>query len=156
MEPINIRPARRSDMTAVHALIVELAVYEKEPDAVETTVADLEEHGFGENPRFDCLVAEVAGEVIGFALFYTGFSTWKGPTVYLEDFLVTNSWRRKGVGDLLFQAVKAEATRRGVRRMDWQVLEWNEPAVKFYQKHGATLDPIWWNGRFFEADLKGQ
>ena len=151
---IAVRKATVDDMSAVHALIVELAVYEKEPEAVETTVADLQTDGFGPDAKFDCMVAEDQGVVIGFALFYTGYSTWKGRTLYLEDFLVTQTYRRKGVGALLFEAVMKEAKDRGVRRMDWQVLDWNEPAIRFYQKYEALLDPEWRNGRFSENQLK--
>jgi len=151
---ICIRPGTAADVPAVHALIVELAVYEREPDAVINTPEEMVRDGYGERPLFETIVAEVEGRVVGFALFYTAYSTWKGPVLYLEDFLVTESWRRKGVGELLFTAVKAEASKRGVRRMDWQVLDWNEPAINFYKKAGAMLDPEWINARFAEEDLK--
>lgn len=154
MENVIIRNATAEDMTAVHALIVELAVYEKEPDAVETTVEELTRDGFGAHPKFECFVAEDGERVIGFALTYTNYSTWKGASMYLEDLCVSEAYRGKGIGGLLFERVIKEAQDRGVRRMDWQVLDWNEPAIGFYKKYGATLDPGWLNGRFFEEDLK--
>ena len=149
-----IRPAKKSDMPAVHALVKELAVYEKAPDEVATTPQEFMEDGFGERPWFDCIVAELHdGAIIGFALFFTNYSTWKGKCLYLEDFIVTEQYRGIGAGKALFEAVVEEAKRRKVRRMDWQVLDWNEPAINFYEKMGATLDPEWVNGRFFEKDL---
>jgi GNAT superfamily N-acetyltransferase len=151
--PVEIRIALREDMSQVLNLIKELAVYEKAPNEVINSTKNLEEDGFGENKIFDCFVAELNGVIVGFALFYTGYSTWKGRTLYLEDILVTASERGKGIGAMLFEAVKSEAIKRGVKRMDWQVLEWNEPAIQFYKKYNATLDAEWINGRFFENDL---
>ncbi|MDA8978994.1 GNAT family N-acetyltransferase [bacterium] len=142
-----VRPGRREDCAAVHALIVELAVYEREPDAVVVTVADLEADGFGPNAIFDLFVAEEAGEVIGMALVYEKYSTWKGRCLYLEDFVVTASRRGEGIGQTLFTAVHSLAVSRGVRRLEWQVLEWNKPAIAFYRKIGAELDGEWLNGR---------
>ncbi len=142
-------------MPAVHALVCELAAYEKAPYEVATTPQEFIEDGFGSHPWFSCLVAELDnGTIIGFALFYTNYSTWKGKCLYLEDFIVTQAYRGKGAGKELFQAVVNEAKRRKVRRMDWQVLEWNEPAIRFYKKMGATLDAEWINGRFFTQDLQ--
>ena len=137
-------------MPAVHQLVKELAIYEKAPDAVLTTPEEFVSDGFGERPWFDCLVAELDnGKIIGFALFYTNYSTWKGKCLYLEDFIVNEDYRGIGAGKALFEAVVAEAKRRKVRRMDWQVLDWNEPAIRFYKKYGALLDPEWLNGRLF-------
>lgn len=144
-----IRKATAEDASLIHQLICELAVYEKAGNEVKTTPEELLRDGFGKNPVFECLVAELENEIIGFALYFTGYSTWKGKTLYLEDFLVTESQRGQGVGKLLFDAVIAEAKRRKVRRMDWQVLDWNEPAINFYKKYGAALDPEWLNGRFY-------
>lgn len=144
---ISIRKAERKDVPALLTLVRELATYENCPDEVEVTIEEMESAGFGENKVFDAFVADENGEVIGMAIFYTGYSTWKGKTLYLEDFLVTEKWRRKGVGELLFNRVVEEAKKRGVRRMDWQVLDWNEPAINFYKKYECKLDPEWINGR---------
>ena len=102
---VQIRWANKEDMSAVHALIVELAVYEKEPKEVETTIKELQADGFGPEPKFECLVLEKEEKVIGFALLYTAYSTWKGKALYLEDFLVTESERGKGYGKLIFDKV---------------------------------------------------
>lgn len=139
---VNIRSATRADMKAVHGLITELAVYEKEPEAVIISAEDLEHHGFEEN-RFDCFVAEESGTVIGMALFYERYSTWKGPTIHLEDLYIQPQHRGKGTGRLLFDRVVHEAKRRHAGRMEWTVLEWNEPAINFYKTYNASLDPEW-------------
>jgi GNAT superfamily N-acetyltransferase len=144
---IKIRTAVKSDMPVVLELIKDLAVYEKEPEAVITTVKQLEEDGFGAHKVFDCVVAENESGVVGFALYYTGYSTWKGKTLYLEDFLVKKDCRGLGIGKLLFEYVVTEAKNRGVKRMDWQVLEWNKLAIDFYKRNNADLDPEWLNGR---------
>lgn len=149
MENVVLRPAMPRDMEAVHALITELAVYEKEPDAVTNTVEGLVEDGFGNKPKFGCVVAELDGEVVGFALFYTSYSTWKGPCLYLEDFLVTEKHRRKGIGKMLFDRVYELAEQRGVKRFEWQVLDWNEPAINFYKKYKTDFDENWINCKIF-------
>jgi GNAT superfamily N-acetyltransferase len=149
-QTIIVRNSKPEDMPSVLELIKELAHYEKAPNEVINTSDNLIADGFGEGKIFDCLVAENQNNVIvGFALFFIGYSTWKGKTLYLEDILVTESYRKQGIGEKLFLAVKAEAEKRGVKRMDWQVLDWNEPAIRFYKKHRAHLDPEWINGRFF-------
>ena len=144
---INIREARPTDMNAVHALITELAIYEKAEDQMVNTVNQLIEDGFGKKPLFDCIVAEIDKNVVGFALFYTSYSTWKGACLYLEDFLVTEKLRGQGVGKLLFDKVYQIAKTRKVGRFEWQVLDWNEPAINFYKKYNAILDPEWLNGK---------
>lgn len=154
MPEINIRKATAQDMPAIHSLIVELAIYEKEPDAVEVTVEQLTEDGFGKKPVFEAIVAEGDGEVVGFALYYTSYSTWKGRCLYLEDFLVSEAFRGKGIGALLFERLIAIAKETGANRMDWQVLDWNEPALNFYRKYNALLDPEWTNGRFSREELQ--
>ena len=149
-----LRPATAADAPALHALIVELAVYEREPDAVEVTPEDLEKDGFGERPGFGAFVVEdEANGVFGMALYYEKYSTWKGRCLYLEDLVVTESERGRGAGLALFKAVAAEAATQGCRRMEWQVLEWNEPSIAFYRGLGAELDPTWWNGRLTGATL---
>lgn len=146
-EIAKIREANQKDMVSVHSLINELAIYEKAADQVTNTVEQLVQDGFGPNSLFDCIVAEINGEVIGFALFYTSYSTWKGACLYLEDFLVTESFRGQGVGRLLFDEVYHIAEKRQVGRFEWQVLDWNEPAINFYKKYNAILDPEWLNGK---------
>lgn len=146
---IKIREAVESDMEAVHGLIVELAVYEKEPDGVINTVENLKKDGFGPDKIFDCNVAEVDGKIVGFVLMYTSYSTWKGRCLYLEDFYVQEAYRGTGIGKKLFQLVVDEAIKRKAPRLDWQVLAWNEPAIKFYEKNNAIIDKEWYNGRMF-------
>ena len=129
------------------ALIQELATYERAPDAVTNTLADMERDGFGPNPIFSFFVLEnEVGAIVGLALFYTAYSTWKGRMLYLEDLVVTEAARRGGHGQQLFEAVVQEARAVGAKRLKWQVLEWNELAINFYKKLGATLDPEWLNG----------
>lgn len=150
MSNIRIRKATATDMKDVLALIHELAIYENAPNEVINTEAQLIEDGFGNQKAFDCLVAiSSKGETVGMALFYTGYSTWKGKTLYLEDFLVKQAFRKEGIGQQLFEAVVSEAKKRKVKRMDWQVLDWNEPAINFYKKNNALLDSEWINGRLF-------
>lgn len=146
---MKIRPAQPGDEKAIHALIVELAIYEREPDAVINTPEQLF-HDLFEDSICEALVVENAkGEIVGFALYYTSYSTWKGRCLYLEDFYVLPDFRRGGIGHELFQAVVEIAKERKVKRMDWQVLEWNEPALSFYKKQNAFLDSEWINGRLF-------
>ena len=143
-----IRAAKRGDEIGIHALICELAAYELEPDAVVNTIEDLGMHLF-EEQICSALVAEENNQIVGFALWYTSYSTWKGKCLYLEDFYVLPEFRKTGIGNQLFDEVVAIAKASGVRRMDWQVLEWNELALSFYRKKEAMLDPEWINGRLF-------
>ncbi|MDC0339411.1 GNAT family N-acetyltransferase [Flavobacteriales bacterium] len=151
---ITIRQSQKEDMPKVLEYIQELATYEKAPDEMENTVEDLEKNGFGDHKVFDCIVAEIENNIVGFALYYTGYSTWKGRTLYLEDFLVSEDYRGKGIGKLLFNQVILEAKKRNVKRMDWQVIDWNKPAINFYNKYNARLDGEWINGRLFEEDIR--
>lgn len=145
---MTIRTAHRGDEFAIMELIQALALYEKAPDEVVNTAEDLGVHLFDEK-ICDALVVEEDGKIVGFALYYTNYSTWKGKCLYLEDFFILPEYRRSGIGSQLFDKVVEIAKERGVKRMDWQVLEWNEPAINFYQKKKAVLDPEWINGRFF-------
>ncbi len=147
MNPI-IRKAKRSDVAAIFALIQELALYEKAPEQVTNTADQLAIDLF-EKYRCEAIVAEKENQVVGFALYYTSYSTWKGACLYLEDFYVIESERQHGIGQLLFDSVLKTAKDRKVQRMDWQVLTWNEPAIRFYEKQNAILDPEWLNGRLF-------
>jgi GNAT superfamily N-acetyltransferase len=147
---ITIREARKEDCPRLLELVRELAEYEKAPQEVTVTLSHFEEAGFGEKPVWKAFVA-VAQEqgkpfIAGFALYYIRFSTWKGSRMYLEDIVVTDSWRGKGIGKLLFDRLIAEAREKQFNGMAWQVLEWNEPAINFYKKYGARFDPEWWNG----------
>jgi GNAT superfamily N-acetyltransferase len=150
----HLRPAGPSDVAKIHALIVELAVYELEPNAVEVTIEDLLDDGHGSNPAYAAFVVEDEEHgVFGMALYYHKYSTWKGRCLYLEDLIVTERQRGRGAGLALFEAVAAEAARRGCRRMEWQVLEWNEPSIEFYKGLGAELDATWLNGRLTGDNL---
>lgn len=142
---IIIRRAVKSDCARLLELIQELADYEKAPDEVTVTLSHFEESGFGPNPVWWGFVAEVNGLVIGMALYYVRYSTWKGQRMYLEDILVTESMRGKKVGSLLFDALIVEAKEKNFTGMNWQVLEWNEPAIHFYKKYNASFDPEWIN-----------
>jgi GNAT superfamily N-acetyltransferase len=138
-----IRKGEKKDMKAVLELIQELATFEKEPDAVVVTVADLERDGFGDNPMFYTFVAEFDGDVVGVALYYYRYSTWKGRTIHLEDLIVKEKMRGSGLGFALFAEIIAQAKRDKVRRIEWNVLDWNTPAIDFYIKSGAKVLDDW-------------
>ena len=142
---ITIRKAVRTDCARMMELIHELAVYEKAPDEVTVSLTHFEESGFGANPVWWAFVAEVQGVVIGMALYYVRYSTWKGQRMYLEDILVTETMRGQKIGSLLFDALIIEAKEKGFNGMNWQVLDWNEPAINFYKKYKANFDPEWVN-----------
>lgn len=138
-----IRKAHENDMERVHELIHELAVFEKEPEAVEVTVDDLKQAGFSTPKQMTCFVAEYKGKVEGIALVYDRFSTWKGRVIHLEDLIVNRDMRGKGFGTKLLDAVVAYAHEQAVRRVSWEVLDWNEPAIKFYESKGANVMRDW-------------
>ncbi len=140
---MEIRKGEKKDMAAVLELIKELAVFEKEPDAVEINIADLERDGFGQTPLFWTFVAEVENTIVGIALYYYRFSTWKGKTIHLEDLIVTENMRGKGIGEALYRRVMQQAQEDKVKRVEWAVLDWNTPAVEFYKKTGATVFDEW-------------
>lgn len=147
-----IRKATKNDMPSVLELIQELATFEKEPDAVVVTVDDLVRDGFSENPLFQCFVAEVDGEIIGMALYYYRFSTWKGKTIHLEDLIVKESKRGTGAGFALYKEIIKQGKAENVRRIEWNVLDWNTPAIDFYEKSGAKVLGDW---RVVHMDDKG-
>ncbi len=140
---LQIRDAKKEDMTQVHSLIKELAIFEKEPDAVEVTIKDLENDGFGETPQFHCFVAEVDAKIKGIALIYNRYSTWKGRAIHLEDLIVSEKMRGHGLGTKLLDEVIKYGHKKGVRRINWEVLDWNEPAIEFYEKNGANVMRDW-------------
>ena len=150
---MNIRKGRVEDMPRVLELIQELATFEKQPDAVQVTVSDLERDGFGSNPLFQILVAELDGEIPGIALFYNRYSTWKGKTIHLEDLIVSEKYRGSGIGMKLYEAVMAEAKSQNVRRVEWNVLDWNTPAISFYEKTGAVVFKDWLVAQMDEKGL---
>ena len=138
-----IRKAVREDMAFVLELINELATFEKEPQAVELKIQDLESAGFGEYPQFNCFVAETNGVIVGMALIYMRFSTWKGAVLHLEDLIVTAKMRGSGVGTALLDVVVNFGYDKGVKRISWEVLDWNEPAIIFYENKGANVKRDW-------------
>lgn len=140
---MKIRSAQKSDMQGVLNLIMELAHFEKEPEAVEIGLSDLQKDGFGSQPKFHCFIAEEHAEIVGIALVYMRYSTWKGPALHLEDLIVTEKARGKGVGTKLLDEVVTYAKRLGVRRLGWEVLDWNTPAIEFYKSKGAKVLTDW-------------
>ena len=153
-EVFTVRKGTKNDVKAVHELIVELAIYERAEQEVSNTVDQLLRDGFGEDPVYELLVAETEGKVVGMALWYTKYSTWKGKCGYLEDLVVQADLRGRGIGKALFLEVAKACARRGYGRMEWQVLDWNEPAIGFYRSLGAGLDPEWLNGKLTKDELQ--
>jgi GNAT superfamily N-acetyltransferase len=145
MMDISIRRAAKADCPRLLELIEELALYEKAPEEVTVTLEHFTESGFGPNPVWWAFVAEAEGEVKGFALYYIRYSTWKGQRMYLEDILVTENFRGKGLGKLLFERLIEEAKEKKLSGIVWQVLEWNEPAINFYKKFNADFGFEWVN-----------
>ena len=140
---MSIRKATPNDMPQVLELIQELAVFEKEPEAVVITAADLVRDGFSENPLFHCFVAEIDQKIIGIALYYYRYSTWKGKTLHLEDLIVKESQRGTGIGFQLYSEIIRQGQRDQVRRIEWAGLDWNTPAIDFYKKTGAKVLSEW-------------
>ena len=145
----NIRPAVEADMTAIHALVHELAVYERAPEAHTATVEDyVRDFNAG---IFEAHVVEdtEAGTIVGMIFYYMAYSTWKGRMLYLEDFVVTEKYRQYGIGQMLFETFLDIARQKECRLVKWQVLDWNEPAIKFYRKNDAIIEADWYNGKIF-------
>lgn len=142
---IHIRSARKEDCPRLLELVQELALYEKAPDEVTVSLAHFEESGFGPKPVWWAFVAEQNQVILGFALYYIRYSTWKGQRMYLEDIIVTESARGQGIGKMLMDQLITEAREKKLNGIVWQVLEWNEPAIRFYKKYQASFDAEWIN-----------
>ena len=151
---IVVRESTLNDMPQVLELIKELAVFEKSPNAVEVTVETLVKEGFGEHPLFTCFVAEVANDIVGMALVYYRFSTWKGRSIQLEDLIVNEKMRGTGIGKELYTRVIQFAAEKKVKRIEWAVLDWNVDAIKFYERSGAKVMKDWYITHMEEAGIK--
>ena len=141
-----IRKANASDIPSMMKLIIELAIYERAPSEVSNTEQMMLADGFGDNPVYHAFVAEIKGNIIGFAITYYRYSTWKGRCLYLEDLIVTENYRNKGIGQELFDYCLSFGKEKSCKKMIWQVLDWNQPAINFYNKNNAQLDNGWING----------
>lgn len=150
---INIRDAEEKDCIRLLELINELAIYEKAPEEVTVTLEEFIAAGFGEQKVWKAFVAEADERIVGFALYYTRYSTWKGCRLYLEDFIVTEEYRGMGIGKLLFENVVKEAKKGNFNGMVWQVLDWNTPAINFYNKYAAQLEEGWLNASFSKEQI---
>ncbi len=151
---ISIRLATKNDMPRVLELIKELAEFEKEPEAVEITVTDLLNEGFNATPAFKCFIGEVNSKIEGMALVYKRYSTWKGPVLHLEDLIVNKQMRGSGLGTALLDEVVKYASKLKVKRVSWEVLDWNEPAIEFYEKKGAKVMRDWDVAQLDETGIK--
>lgn len=154
---VSVRRGRKSDLPEVLTLIKELALYEKAPQEVTLTLEEFEKNYEAEHPLFHFFIAEKlareTNKIVGIALYYYGYSTWKGKRMYLDDIVVTEKMRGKGIGKLLFDKIVEEAKKNKVKQVMWQVLEWNKPAINFYKKYNAILDPEWITGKLNEEQL---
>jgi len=151
---LTIRKGLPADIPQVLALIRELAEYERAAGEVEVSEQELLEDGFGHDSAYGLFVAEAEKDIVGIALYYEKYSTWKGRCLFLEDLVVRESFRSMGIGSRLFDKVVEVAKEKNYRRLEWQVLEWNEPAIAFYRKKGAILDPEWINGKLTYSQLQ--
>tara|TARA_B100000809_G_scaffold54856_1_gene50642 strand:- start:1094 stop:1549 length:456 start_codon:yes stop_codon:yes gene_type:complete len=143
----SIRKATKTDLPEVLSLVKELALYENAPEEVTITLKELENDGFGEHPLYWILLAENEDGIMGMSFYYIRYSTWKGKTLYLEDLVVKEEFRGKKIGEALFEATINAAKEMNAKLMTWQVLDWNEPAINFYKKFNAEMDPEWINGK---------
>jgi GNAT superfamily N-acetyltransferase len=151
---INIRSGAKEDLPRVLELIKELALFEKASDQVSNTVERMEQDGFGAHPVYGFFVAEDGQEIVGLSLYYFRYSTWKGKRLYLEDIIVTENQRGRGLGKLLFERTMKFALEQGCSGMMWQVLNWNKPAIDFYKKYNARLDDEWLNGHLEAKEME--
>jgi GNAT superfamily N-acetyltransferase len=150
---VTIREAVATDCERIMQLIQELADFERAPDEVTVTLEEFSKAGFGATPVWKAFVAEVNGHIEGFALYYIRYSTWKGCRLYLEDLLVTEQMRSKGLGKKLFERILLEAQEKGFNGINWQVLDWNEPAINFYKKYNSNIESEWLNGSLSKDQL---
>jgi len=148
-----LRVARKEDCPRLLELIHELALFERAPDEVTVSLGEFEDAGFGNKPVWKAFVAEVDGFIAGFALYYVRYSTWKGRRIYLEDLIVTEQMRGKGLGKLLFDRIIQEVEELNFSGMMWQVLDWNQPAIDFYKKYGARIEADWLNGSLSKEQI---
>jgi len=151
---ITLRVAVKEDCCRLLELIQELADYEKAPNEVSVTLEEFQEAGFGTNPVWKAFVAVENGIIQGFGLYYIRYSTWKGCRLYLEDLLITEKMRGKGIGKIIFDRLIEEALEKGFKGINWQVLDWNEPAINFYKKFNASFDEEWTNVTLSEDQIK--
>ena len=151
---IIIRKGLQADLLSALALIKELATFEKAPDEVVVTIEEMEIDGFGENSVFKFFVAEVDNKIVGISLYYIKYSTWKGKCVFLEDIIVTEQFRQFGIGKKLFDEVVKVSKELNVQRLEWQVLNWNEPAIKFYKKVNSVFDSEWINCKLTREQIQ--
>ncbi len=151
---MKVRRAKPEDCSRLLELINELALFEKAPHEVTVTLEEFEFAGFSDHPVWWSFVVEVDGVIQGFALYYIRYSTWKGCRMYLEDIIITEEYRGKGLGKLLFDQLIIEAVERNLKGITWQVLEWNEDAIEFYKKYNATIDPEWVNGSLNQEQIQ--
>jgi GNAT superfamily N-acetyltransferase len=149
----NIRIAKKEDCPRLMEFVNELALFERAPQEVTVTLDEFEDAGFGQNPVWKAFVAEIDGLIVGFALYYIRYSTWKGCRMYLEDLIITEDMRGKGIGKLLFDRLIIEAKELGFNGMTWQVLDWNEPAINFYKKYEAVVEAGWLNAALSKEQL---
>ncbi len=151
---LTIRAGRKGDLSEVYKLIEELAIYEKSENELINTIENMEQDGFGPNPAYELIVAEVDKKLVGLALYYYIYSTWKGRSLYLEDLIVTQKYRKQGIGKLLFNKVVEKAKQMKVGRFSWQVLDWNRPAIEFYKNYPTAFDEGWINCTITKKDLE--
>ena len=149
-----IRKAEKKDSLAILNLIKELALFEKEPESVKLKLSDIENDGFGTKPLFECIVAEINKRIIGMAIYYPRNSTWNGPTIHLEDLIVSEQYKGKGIGTQLYSNFIKMALNSGVKRVEWNVLDWNSPAINFYKKSGAKVLDDWRSVQMHRSEMK--
>lgn len=152
-QSVTIRDGKKQDIPHVLQLIKELAIYEKAPNEVVVTEDQMLDYGFGKEPLFKFIVAEINGQIVGISLYYIRYSTWKGPMLYLEDLVVNEKFRGNGIGHLLFKETMRIAHQNNYAGMIWQVLDWNEPAINFYNKYEASYSDEWLNGKLSQQQL---
>lgn len=153
---IHIRWATADDCEAMHELVKELALYERAPNEVSTNPMMFREDGFGDDAAFKAFVAELDGNVVGMCLFHTAYSTWKGKYIYLDDLIVREAFRHQGIGKMLFERLIELCAELNVNQLRWHVLDWNEPAIKFYKKYGASLDHTWVTSKLSKEQIQSQ